>query len=131
MKRLAIASSISLLLISPIMAETVKKTVPANRSTVLTGITLFNSMNCDHGPIPKVTLKTSPKHGKVTFKRKVIKISSGRCKGKTMSGTLVIYTPKRGYRGQDSFKSQFSYDRYVTGSMAKAYNSDTFKLTVK
>lgn len=131
MKRLATVAMLSVLLVTPALAGTVKKTVPANRSTVLTGISLFNSMNCNHGPIPKVKLKSAPKHGKVTFKKKVVKVSSGRCKGKTMTGTLVIYTPKRGYRGQDSFKSEFSYDKYVTGSTARAYNSDTFKLTVK
>ncbi|SNZ08548.1 hypothetical protein [Cohaesibacter gelatinilyticus] len=131
MKILAIAAFVSVLSVSSTLAGTVNKTVPANQSTVLTGISLFNSMNCNHGPIPKVKLKSPPKHGKVTFKKKVIKISSGRCKGKTMTGTLVIYTPKRGYRGQDAFKSEFSYDKYVTGSTARAYNSDTFKLTVK
>lgn len=131
MKKLAIASSISLLLISPALAETVKQTVPANRSTVLGGVSLFNKMNCSHGPTAKLKLKTPPKHGKVTFKKKVIKASSGRCKGHDMHGTLIIYTPKRGYRGQDSFKSEYSYDKYATGSMDRAYNSDTFKLTVK
>lgn len=131
MKKFATPILISLLFVSPALAETVSGTVPANRSTALGSVSLFDKSGCAHGPVIRMSLKKVPKHGKVTFKRRAVKLSKGRCKGHTIKGTVVIYTPNRGYRGRDSFQSRFSYDKHVTGTLDQAYISTNFEIVVK
>ncbi|WP_422375217.1 hypothetical protein [Roseibium sp.] len=73
----------------------------------------------------------APKHGKVSFKQVSGKLQEGRCAGKTVKGTLVIYKPNKGYKGEDVFKVGFTMDMYVSGSAKIRNVVDKYVITVK
>lgn len=98
-------------------ADTFRETVPRNKATVV-GSRATTLPGCVAGVPPKMKVRQAPKHGKVSFKQVSGKLSekSGRCAGKTVKGTLVIYKPDRGYKGEDVFKVGFVMDMYEAGS---------------
>ncbi|MCK7610908.1 hypothetical protein [Roseibium sediminicola] len=74
-----------------------------------------------------------PKHGKVSFKQVSGQLGekAGRCAGKTVKGTLVIYRPDKGYKGDDVFKVGFVMDMYVSGSAKVRNVVDKYVIKVK
>ena len=118
------------LMSTPALAETITREVKANHATPVAGLGTYNTQDCSFGPIPQPRVTQAPKHGKVTFKRVLSSLSKGRCKGKQIKSTLVIYTPNRGFRGEDSFKTKYSRAKYVNGA-ALLYVNDTYNIKVK
>lgn len=98
-------------------ADTIRREIPANKTSTV-GAHATYGPECAGGAIPKFRITKAPEHGKVTFKKVSFKLSekTGRCAGRSVKGTAVIYKPDRGYRGKDVFKVGFTMDMYVSGS---------------
>lgn len=116
---------------SPALADRFSRKVPANKSTVVNVVGTYNERSCKYGVLPKVKIVQHAKHGKVVTKTSSFPINKGKCKGKKIRATSIIYTPNRGYRGKDSFKTRFSYDRYSNSGSSKRYVDDYFSILVK
>jgi hypothetical protein len=113
-------------------SDTYRRTIPANKSSVV-GSQATIQPGCLSGAPPKMKVTKAPKHGTVSFKRTSGKLNedAGSCAGKTVKGTLVVYKPNRGYRGQDVFKVGFTMDMYVSGSAKIRNVVDKFVIEVK
>ncbi|SHL55782.1 hypothetical protein [Roseibium suaedae] len=126
------ALAFSLIAVSlPASAKTISDTVPAGRSTVVGSHAVYGP-GCVSGPIPDMKVKKQPEHGRVEFRTKILQLSekAGKCAGKKIKGTLIIYTPKKGFKGPDKFTVQYAYEKYV-GTPRMSFVSDTYKLDVK
>ena len=106
----ALFSSVSL-------ADTIRETVPANKTSAV-GAHATYGPECESGTVPKMKVTQAPKNGKVSFQQINTKLSekAGRCAGRPVKGTIVVYKPNRGFRGEDVFKVRFTMDMYDYGS---------------
>lgn len=113
-------------------AETIRREVPANKTSTV-GAHATYGPSCTGGAIPKFRVTKAPEHGQVTFKVVSFKLSdkTGRCAGRNVKGTAVIYKPNRGYRGKDVFKVGFKMDMYVSGSAKIRNVVDKYVIEVK
>lgn len=121
-----------LMLCSTALADTLRETVPANRtSTVGTHATYGPS--CTSGALPKFKITQPPKNGTVSFKQVsgTLGAKAGRCAGKRIKGTAVVYKPKKGFRGEDKFKVGFKMDMYTAGSAKIRNVVHKYIITVK
>ena len=92
------------------IAETLKGSVPANRSTRVYAFAVADPSTCASPGKPKVTVREAPQHGKVTFDWGFIPAGKTfqNCANGRMRAMGVIYTPNKGYRGADSFSVTYS-----------------------
>jgi len=113
-------------------ADTFRETVPRNKATVV-GSRATTLPGCLTGAPPNMKVKQAPKHGKVSFKQVSGKLGekAGRCAGKTVKGTLVIYQPAKGYKGNDVFKVGFVMDMHVSGTTKVRNVVDKYVIKVK
>ena len=114
---------------SAFAAET--RTVPANRASPIFFYYTAAEDTCYAGGKPKVHITHEPEHGSVTTAWKPFRMGkeAGKCAGKAMHGTLVVYKPTPGYHGPDKVSIVFS------GGMGAGYflreKEWTVKITVK
>lgn len=113
-------------------AETVRRTVPANRTTGV-GAQATYSAQCHPSAVPQMKVAQAPKHGKVIFKQVSFKLSesAGRCAGKRVKGMGVYYQPARGFRGKDEFRVRFTMNMYGHGSAKIRNIVDRYVIEVK
>ncbi|MCD2171802.1 hypothetical protein [Rhizobium sp. C4] len=115
-------------------ASTLRRVVSANKSTSLGFFHVMadRSVGCQQPARPKMLVERAPQHGAVSFKwthHSGNQVQSG-CKGVTVGGWDVVYTPARGYHGPDTFRIGAQYDQYLVGGVS-SYSSDGFELVVK
>ena len=94
--------------VSAFAAET--RTVPANRASAIFYYYTSTEDTCYSGGKPKVHITRKPEHGSITTMWKPFRMGkeAGKCAGKPMHGTLVIYKPDAGYHGPDKVAIVFS-----------------------
>jgi hypothetical protein len=83
-------------------AETVERTVKANSTTALGGFFGYEVDTCYPSVIPDVKVRQSPAHG--TFKivpHEQVLGEGNRCKGTKVRGLAYVYTPAKGFKGND------------------------------
>lgn len=83
-------------------AET--RTVPANKTSTIGFYYTYTHSSCHYGGKPKFRLTQAPAHGSVIAKWQASKMTSdsGKCAGQPAYGTMIIYTPNKGFQGIDS-----------------------------
>lgn len=91
------------------------RTVPANRTSEMAFLNVYDTHYCAYGARPQVRLK-KPRHGRITTrwtKRTIAGNQFGlggeKCVGRDMYGLAVYYTPDPGFRGTDSYKLRWTY----------------------
>jgi len=89
-------------------AET--RVVPANQASAIFFYYTVSGDTCYSGAKPKAHITTQPAHGTVTTAWKGFRMGkeAGKCAGKSMHGTLVVYRPAAGYHGPDKVSVVFS-----------------------
>ncbi|MEO9529805.1 hypothetical protein [Roseibium sp.] len=114
-------------------AETVRRTVPANKTSGVGSHATYNRSQCVALAIPKMKVSKEPKNGTVSFKQVSFKLSkdAGRCAGRRVNGVAVYYKPNRGFRGKDDFKVRFTMDMYTAGSAKIRNVVDRYIIEVK
>jgi hypothetical protein len=84
------------------------RVVPANRASAIAFYYTYSNDTCYSGAKPKVHFTTKPEHGSVTSMWKAETRDKGKCKGKPVRGTLIVYRPNPGYHGTDKVSVVFS-----------------------
>lgn len=113
----------------PAEAETV--TVRAGVATPVAAQTIYDADTCLYGALPSAQITQPPAHGAVEPRKFTFVVRPGeRCTGKTFKGTMLVYTPARGYRGADSFSFIFSWDTF-TNATGTSTRSGTVSLAVQ
>jgi len=126
-------SCLAFFLISSVaLADTIRRTVPANRASSVGAQATYSQSTCNGSVIPKFEVTKAPEHGKVSFKQATFKLSekAGKCAGKRVKGTAVIFRPDKGFRGKDTFKVGFKMEKYI-GNGRIRYVVDRYVITVK
>lgn len=115
-------------------AQTVKRMVPPNRSTI---VGFFNVLTNDHSTCqqpqrPIMQVVDQPLHGHVAFRwaRHSWPKMREACKGVGIGGMEIIYTPAKGYHGFDRFKIGAQYAQYQDVS-GWSYGSGSYILKVR
>ena len=92
------------------IAETLKGSVPANRSTRIYAFTVADPSTCASPGKPKMTVSRAPEHGTVTFDWGFIPAGKAfrNCANGRMRAMGVVYTPNKGYHGVDSLSVTYS-----------------------
>nr|WP_319386201.1 hypothetical protein [uncultured Roseibium sp.] len=74
-----------------------------------------------------------PKNGSVSFQQvtRTLSEKAGRCAGRPVKGTVVIYTPNRGFRGEDVFNVRFTMDMHTYGTAKIRNISKKYIIQVK
>jgi hypothetical protein len=85
-----------------------KRVLPANKASAIMFYYTMSSDTCYAGAKPRVHITHEPEHGTVTTAWKSVRLDSGKCKGKPIRGTLVVYRPNAGYHGADRVSAVFS-----------------------
>jgi len=80
------------------------RTVAANKTSPIGFYYTYTHHSCHYGGKPKFKLTQAPAHGTVIAKWQASHMGgdSRNCAGKPAYGTMIIYTPKKGFRGTDS-----------------------------
>jgi len=114
------------------IADTVRRTVPANKASAVAYHSIYNP-DCTAGKIPDFKIKEAPKHGKVSFRVVSVKLDerTGRCAGKDVKASLVVYQPNKGFRGEDVFKVGFVMNMYTSGAADIRNVTDKYIIEVK
>jgi hypothetical protein len=114
-------------------AETIRRTVSANKTTSVGAHATYHRSQCGPLAIPEMKVAKQPKNGTVSFKQATFKLSekAGPCAGRQVKGTAIYYKPKRGFRGKDEFKVRFTMDMYTAGSAKIRNVVDRYIIEVK
>lgn len=130
--RSLILSVLVLLVPALAQADTFRETVPANKTSVVGAHATYGPL-CEGGTIPQMKVTQAPKNGSVSFQQVTSKLSekAGRCAGKTVKGTLVVYKPKRGFRGEDVFRVRFVMNMHTYGTAKIRNVSNKYVINVK
>ncbi|MDO6963752.1 hypothetical protein [Rhizobium alvei] len=106
--------------------------VPAGRSSVVGGFNVYNPNTCGTAGKPQMKVHSAPAHGSVSFKWVLTKFSDEFtvCKGKPAHSMLIIYTPHKGFHGQDSFTWGARFESHEVGSQT-GYKTAEITVNVK
>lgn len=116
----------------PAAAETKSLDVKANRITGVDFFAIYGEHTCRGAELPKMKIRKQPTNGKIRFEKytHTFPKDSIKCPGVKIKGMIVVYTPNKGYRGDDTFTVGYGYARYY-GSGRMRQKSFKYNLTVK
>lgn len=117
---------------TPALSETIRRDVRANTKSGVGVHVTFNRSTCVTMALPDFKITSMPENGKVSFEKGQLKMDerAGNCAGRTTKGTVIYYTPNKGFRGTDTFKLSFQMPVYDGGSVRK-HISNKYIITVK
>ncbi len=113
--RIAISALFLLASIAIAQAETQRVTVKRGKTTLVGAHYVYEEGTCRTAILPKLKLENSPANGRVAFSKYAGRITEKghKCEGAPIKAMLVKYTPKRGYRGTDTFSVSYRWYRYI------------------
>jgi hypothetical protein len=129
-RSLSLGLAATLLLAGPASAETIQRTVKANAKTTVGGIFVFNTGTCAGSVIPDAKVGEQPRNGVVVVQ--VLTTTLGKqdqCAGHKVTGPAFIYTPNKGFKGDDSFTIEYPFAR--AESRPATLMSRTYQLRVE
>lgn len=131
-KKSVLAALIAMSVPAAAVAETLKGSVPANRSSRIYAFTVADQSTCATPGKPKMTVAKAPEHGTVTFNWGFMPAGKAfhNCANGRMRAMGVIYTPNKGYRGVDSFSVTYALPN-MAGYRYIGARTQKFALNVK
>ncbi len=105
-------------------------TVKAGQKTLIYQLGVYLS-TCGHMAYPKFKAKKSKNGGSLTSSNGSFIANSGRCKGKRLRSTGVYYTPKPGFRGQDTAKVSLGFPVDSDSPWGIQYETIRFTINVE
>lgn len=115
----------------PALAETISRTVPANRTTIVGAFAGYNASTCGSTGIPDAKLRQLPQNGTVRIETRRAKLSTRDICDKTEQQFLVfVYTPHKGFHGQDRFSVDIPWRLYVDDAGSTVL-TNTYVVTVQ
>lgn len=114
------------------IAETLKGSVPANRSSRIYAFTVADPSTCASPGKPKMRVSKAPEHGRVTFDWGFMPAGKAfrNCANGRMRAMGVVYTPNKGYHGVDSFSVTYSLPS-MAGYRYNSVRTQGFAVNVK
>jgi hypothetical protein len=112
--------------------QTSNLTVPAGQTSTLLSVPFWDG-KCQFGGYPDILVQEQPSHGQVRAQRVSrlrVPANAGACAGKMVKGTVLYYTPNRGYRGRD----RVSFSVYIfdnSSGRRKFVGGATTNITVR
>lgn len=82
-------------------AETVTKTVPSNKSSVIGSFGGFERETCRSIGLPDAVIRQRPAHGELHIEHQRGKSSSPLCAGTEQQFLVFVYSPRKGFKGSD------------------------------
>ena len=115
------------------VAETLDRTVKANRKSKIYIMAIYDPDSCRHAQIPTMKVIKEPKHGKLTWAKGQAKLNKKtfKCAGKTIKVLNLYYTPKRGYRGEDEFRIRYGWYTYISANSRRSHRDLDFDVQVR
>lgn len=111
-------------------ARELNYTIPAGKRTLVSSFAMYDTDTCTFSEIPVGKLVTPPNGGKVEMLEERRVVDGGQC-GKIQGWARnVYYTPKPGFRGTDSFRVDFQYNKF-TDAPGLVSVTDNIAVTVK
>jgi hypothetical protein len=91
--------------------QTSTVSVKSGTPTPVSALALFTQHACTSWEPPEATITSPPANGAVAIipNKFTIDAENHPCRGKTVDRTLVVYTSKANFRGQDRFTVQYNY----------------------
>ena len=115
----------------PALAETLVRTVPANRPSIVGAFAGYNAMTCASVGIPDAKLRKLPQSGTVRIEtRKEKMIGKGICDKTDQYFLVFIYTPRKGFHGKDEFSVDIPWRNYADDA-AFTVLTNTYQVTVQ
>lgn len=86
-------------------------TVKSGTTTPVTGLSSYSRADCTSWEPPEARVTTAPAHGVATvhLAQSTVRAAGHPCLGKVINQRVVAYTPKAGFRGQDTFEIRYDY----------------------
>lgn len=121
---------VSLSVVGAAGAEDFNREVSAGKRTLVGQFALYSMDTCYAGAVPDAKVGKAPANGKLDFTEERVVTKAGNCDAQAISFRRVYYTPKPGFRGQDSVSVDFFYNRYsdAPGLMNRR---ESYNITVK
>jgi hypothetical protein len=97
-------AAFALTLASDGLASAETRNVPANQTSTIGFYYTYVRDTCHYGSKPKFKITQAPAHGSVTSKWQSYRMGkdSRNCAGKQSYGTMIFYTPNKGFQGTDT-----------------------------
>jgi hypothetical protein len=119
-----------LLFIGSAEAETLERTVKANMRTPLGGFSIYNIGTCYAGPVVDGTIEQQAVNGTIELQVTDWTIPKGQqCEGAKVRGAVIVYTPKKGFKGADEGVVSFPFS--PSDGPAQGLNSYKFRIKVE
>src|SRR5215218_7710001 len=100
----------AMLLAGSVCADTITRTVKANQRTAVAGVFTYQLETCEAAEIPNLSFRTQPSHATVAITPVTVSVGPGNsCTGKKITGPALIYTPSKGFKGQDEFTIEYTF----------------------
>lgn len=131
-KKSVLAALIAMSVPAAAISETLKGSVPANRSSRIYAFTVADPSTCASPGKPKMSVSSAPDHGTVTFGWGFMPAGKAfrNCANGQMRAMGVIYTPNKGYHGLDSFSVTYQMPN-MGGYRYNSSRTQKFTLNVK
>jgi len=104
-------------------------TAKSGKTEVLTAISQYDADSCGSMKPPKYNI-TQTSHGKLEVETHRLKLEKGPCIGRTIKFYFLIYTSKRGYRGNDRGAISYNSSQF-TDSTINSYRKLDIIINVK
>lgn len=101
---------VAVLLAGPACAETVARTVKANQRTPVAGLFTYERETCRAAEIPNLSFSSRPTNGSIAIHQVTVPLGPDTtCQGRRIMGPALVYTPNKGFRGQDQFTIEYPF----------------------
>lgn len=120
------------LALGPADARTKRVEVPANKTTVIDSIGLYDANYC-HSLLSPPKVKRQAAQGRIVARWINHELTQGNCKGRRIKAIVVEYRPQAGFRGKDEGSIVYrgpQGSRYTESTINHPL-SRTYKITVK
>ncbi|MGO4704638.1 hypothetical protein AB4072_02530 [Microvirga sp. 2MCAF38] len=116
MRRVAVVLTGLTLLAGSAFAETVDRTVKANTISVIGGFLGYEVDTCYPSQIPDVKVRQAPGNGSIRIVPHEEALGKdSRCPGTKVRGLAYVYTPKKGFKGNDEVVFDVPWQSTDTG----------------
>src|SRR5215213_2500407 len=106
----AVLAALAVVVAGPASAETVERAVKANQRTAVGGVFTYELESCRAAEIPNLSFRTQPSHGTVAIYEVTIPLGPHTtCAGRKVKGPALVYTPTKGFKGQDQFTIEYPF----------------------
>jgi hypothetical protein len=103
-----------------LQAETVAVRAQAGKRNAIQSFGSYSIDQCTGAAVPEARIAKQPENGKLEVIEERRPIQAGRCGTITANVLVIYYTPKSGFRGQDSASVDFTSQVFAESSRIRS-----------